>query len=421
MILKISDYICTTFKPVIDIILAGKGCEVVLSGGRGSTKSSVSIIGIILYVLTHKKSAIVLIKYRNGINTRLINGFIRYINLMGLSHLFKVVPSRSSIVLLENGQPTDIEILFSGCDDPEKLKSISPKRGSFGIMWIEEASNFKDSLEILNLVATFCRGTDTISIFSFNPPKSRKNWANTYFLEEKEGRIVHKSTYLDVIEDHPDWLGTRFIADAEHLKRTNSDLYNYMYLGIPTGSGGDVFPKVHTFKYKDMINTLGDLKYGLDFGHTNDPTTLIGCTYIAGINAVYICSELWINYPILDIRLAEQIKQNIKQPNYFIYADSASGSRIDTLGYNGCIVAGVSKPPGSVKRGIEWLSKCDIYIDADRCPNTFREFTGYEFKMVGGVQLDEYPDKDNHSIDAVRYALADIIASNNISSKITLI
>ena len=48
----------------------------------------------------------------------------------------------------------------------------------------------------------------------------------------------------------------------------------------------------------------------------------------------------------------------------------------------------------------------EIVIDPGRCPNTAREFNCYLFETdKEGRPIAEYPDKDNHAIDAVRYAL----------------
>lgn len=414
--IKLSNYISDNFKEVYSSIMNGLHNEVVLKGGRGSTKSSVACMCVILRTLTLQQSALVLIKYQNGIGTRLINIFIRYINALELSRFFRITPSKSCITLLDaHGKPSNIEILFSGCDDPEKLKSISPKVGNFATIWIEEASNFKDGEELRNATISFARGGGCVSIYSYNPPKNPTAWANTFFNEEKPSRLIHHSTYEDICKcGHGDWLGERFISDAEHLKATNPSLYEYMYLGKATGSGTEIFNDIHTFNYSEKIKEIGnELSWGLDYGHSIDPTCLIGCKYVAGINSVFICEELWVDYAIRDISLASKIKDKITQGTYFIYADSASPSRTNELAFNGVMVASVSKPKDSIRKGIEWLSKCSIYIDPIKCPNTFKEFTNYSFKVVRGNRVEDYPDKDNHSIDAVRYALADYINTIN--------
>ncbi|NBI69403.1 PBSX family phage terminase large subunit, partial [Pseudoflavonifractor sp. 60] len=73
---------------------------------------------------------------------------------------------------------------------------------------------------------------------SFNPPAMARSWTNKYVLEPKAGRLVHHSTYLTTPRD---WLGPRFLADAEHLKQTNETAYRHEYLGEVVGSGTAVF------------------------------------------------------------------------------------------------------------------------------------------------------------------------------------
>lgn len=65
-----------------------------------------------------------------------------------------------------------------------------------------------------------------------------RNWANRYVLEEKPGKLVHHSTYLTTPRE---WLGPRFLADAEHLKEKNETAYRHEYLGEVVGSGSAVF------------------------------------------------------------------------------------------------------------------------------------------------------------------------------------
>jgi phage terminase large subunit len=66
--------------------------------------------------------------------------------------------------------------------------------------------------------------------------------------------------------------------------------------------------------------------------------------------------------------------------------------------------------------GVKWLSELEeIIIDAERCPNTWREFYGYELERDANGNLKaEYPDRDNHSIDAVRYALQNEITNTKV-------
>ena len=71
-----------------------------------------------------------------------------------------------------------------------------------------------------------------------------------------------------------------------------------------------------------------------------------------------------------------------------------------------------AKWPGSVEEGIQWLqTRAKIVIDRKRCPLAYQEFSAYEYEVdKDGKTLESYPDRDNHAIDAVRYALSPLIA-----------
>ena len=95
-----------------------------------------------------------------------------------------------------------------------------------------------------------------------------------------------------------------------------------------------------------------------------------------------------------------------------IVADSAEPKSISDLKTCGLRALACQKYPGSVQYGIKWLQSRKIVIDPRRTPNAHREFTEYEYMQTkDGDFLADVPDANNHSIDAVRYALDRIINS----------
>lgn len=82
----------------------------------------------------------------------------------------------------------------------------------------------------------------------------------------------------------------------------------------------------------------------------------------------------------------------------------------------GLRIYGVKKGPDSVDYGIRWLQSLDeIVIDKRRCPNTYREFVSYEYERNReGQFISAYPDKNNHAIDAVRYAMREDMRSGGM-------
>lgn len=102
----------------------------------------------------------------------------------------------------------------------------------------------------------------------------------------------------------------------------------------------------------------------------------------------------------------------IRNPHNFpIKTDSAVSIFTDQLKHLGVSASLCKKPPGSVNAGLAWLrSLIAIYIDPRATPLTYKEFEEYTYKILkDGTVTDEPIDKNNHSIDAVRYALVDVI------------
>lgn len=90
-----------------------------------------------------------------------------------------------------------------------------------------------------------------------------------------------------------------------------------------------------------------------------------------------------------------------------IIADSEEPKSIDEFENAGLPIIGAEKGAGSVKYGINKLrSLFKIFIDTEKCPKAYYEFINYSYEVDrNGETKSQYPDKNNHTIDAVRYAL----------------
>ena len=82
----------------------------------------------------------------------------------------------------------------------------------------------------------------------------------------------------------------------------------------------------------------------------------------------------------------------------------------------GLRIFGARKGRDSVEHGIKWLQdRANIYIDKKRCPNAYREFVSYEYEQNRqGQFISAYPDRDNHTLDATRYAMNDVMRSGGM-------
>lgn len=237
----------------------------------------------------------------------------------------------------------------------------------------------------------------------YNPPQSANNWVNEEMLMEQPDRLFHHSDYRSVPAD---WLGAQFLEDADRLRQRNERAYRHEYLGEVTGTGGSVFENVRDRPMTDEeVAHFDRRRYGLDFGFAVDPLAFLCMHYDAKHEALYIFDEIY-QPKLTNTRAAEMIRRKITS-SAVIWADSAEPKSIAEMRDSGLRMYGAKKGPDSVDYGIRWLQSLDtIYIDKRRCPNAFHEFVGYEYERNrDGQFISAYPDKDNHAIDACRYAM----------------
>lgn len=380
-----------------------------LEGGRGSTKSSdISIEIPPLMIKNPECHAVVLRKVGNTIKNSVYPQMQWGIDALGLTDKFHFKTSPHEITYKKTGQ----KILFFGVDDPQKIKSIKLPFGYVGICWIEELDQFTGMEEIRNLNQSLLRGGPVFWEFcSFNPPKSQNNWVNDEKLFDDPDRLVHHSTYLGVPRE---WLGDRFFEDAEKLKIKNEMAYRHEYLGEVTGTGGAVFENVEDMAMSnELVGNFDRLYYGLDFGFAVDPLAFVAMYYDAKHEDLYIFDEIY-QQKLTNRQAAARI--GARYNDCRIIADSAEPKSIVEMRGLGLNVAGARKGPDSVDHGMKWLQNlAHIYIDKRRCPNTYREFIGYEYERNReGQFISAYPDVDNHAIDAVRYGMEPVMLRRRI-------
>ena len=401
MTCKLSDIISPAFVEPHRAIKAGTINELVEKGGRGSAKSSHLSVEVILELLRHPDChAVVMRKVGNTLRTSVYAQICWAIAELGLTDRFRCTVSPMECVYRKTGQ----KIMFFGLDDPGKLKSIKVPFGYIGIAWFEELDQFDGPEQVRNVEQSLFRGGAYSMCFkSFNPPAMARNWANRYVLESKPGKLVHHSTYLTT---PPEWLGPRFIDDAEHLKSVNETAYRHEYLGEVVGSGTQVFENLGITAISDyQITQFDRILSGVDWGWYPDPFAFNRMHYDAGRKTLYIFDEV-TRRRTSNRDTAELVKQRIA-PGELVTADSAEEKSCEDYRSYGIRCRGAEKGPGSVNYSMKWLQSLEhIIIDPERCPDTVKEFTEYEYERDDktGDVLPGYPDLDNHHIDAVRYA-----------------
>lgn len=399
---KLSELISPAFYDVHRQVKAGKVEEVLAEGGRGSAKSSYISVELVLQLLKHPLCNAAIFRRRdNTLRTSVYAQICWAINALGLSHLFRCTVSPMECTYLPTGQ----KILFFGLDDPGKRKSIKAPMGYIGLIWFEELDQFDGLEQVRNVEQSCMRGGDWMITFkSFNPPASARNWANRYAREARPGKLIHHSTYLTTPAA---WLGPRFLSDAEHLKATNPLSYRNEYLGEVVGSGTAVFENLRLEPIpEEQIRSFDRLLHGVDWGWYPDPWAYNAVQYDAARGILYILDEL-TRLRTSNRDTADLLFQRGLTGADFITADSAEPKSVGDYRAFGLSCRAAQKGPGSVTASMKWLQGlAGIVIDPDRCPDTAREFSEYEYERdprTGGV-LPGYPDLNNHHIDAVRYA-----------------
>lgn len=370
------------------------------SGGRGSLKSStVSIIVPLLLVGNPGTHALVLRKVANTIRDSVYAQYIWAIGELGMAAYWEAKVSPMELIY----KPTGQKIMFRGADDPMKIKSIKVPFGYIAVTHFEEKDQFSGRAEIRSILQSTMRGGSKYWNFeSYNPPISRDNWANKDSLEERPDRLCHKSTYLQA---PPEWLGQQFIDEAEHLKETDERAYQHEYLGIPVGTGGNVFDKLELREITDAeVAAFDHIYQGVDWGYFPDPFAFIRLHYDRARETIYLLDEIYEN------KLSnEQSAQMILRKGYNdvrLICDSAEPKSVADFRAMRLPAFEAIKGPGSVEYGMKFLQRRTIVIDRKRTPHAYDEFVGYEYERnKDGDIISGYPDANNHLIDAARYAL----------------
>lgn len=419
--IPIKDCIIPMYDDVLEDILNHDHTHYVFPGGRGSTKSSfVGGIAIPLLIVSNPTvHAVCFRKIGNTIQTSIFPQVIWGIHQLGLDELFQIPKVYATPIVYK---PTGQRIMFMGLDDPMKVKSIKLPFGYTGITWFEELDQFAGENELRTVTQSTMRGGENFWDFrTFNPPISKNNWANEYTedceIHRPKDTLVVRNTYLDVPKA---WLGDQFIEEAEILKEINERAYIHEYLGMAIGTGGDVFQNVEDLDMEQLVETSSGQKpmwqtfdkiyNGMDVGFAMDPTRFVKCHFDPSTLDLYIFREFSTKHN----RSEEIYNQLYKEKKLItnteqLIADPGGGGTFVIADFKalGAFIRGADKGPGSVDYGIKWLQGLrHIYIDKRKCLDTWKEFTTYEYEQDrDGNFISAYPDENNHSIDAVRYAL----------------
>ena len=417
--LTAADIVIPKFHDVLGDVMAHGHTHYWLHGGRGSTKSSfISVCIVLLIVAFPKTNAVVIRRFGNTLRDSVFQQILWAISALGLDAYFKAKISPMEIVYLPTGQ----RIVFRGADDPLKLKGVKFTKGYCAIVWLEELDQFEGIDAVRSILNSLRRGGDDFWLFySYNPPKTVYSWTNIECLERlrRSDTLVRHSSYLDVVDSHPEWIGRPFIEEAEYLRETNEKAWRWEYLGEVTGTGGAVFDNVRDVRLgDDSIRRFSRTRNGIDWGWFPDPWRFVRCGWEPAARRLTIFEEHTANKmtPEQTGRIVVEAMTFSDEPGeepYFhdepIWCDDTPDAKQQMAVYRReCGLRAHAARKGHMRRlSYEWLAGLrEIVIDSERCPLTFAEFTLKEYmRDRDGTWIDEIPDGNDHSIDAVRYAM----------------
>lgn len=398
--IKMSEMLAPVFYDFAKDVMRHGHTHYDIRGGRGSLKSStVSLLVPQLLIANPNTHALVLRKVANTLRDSVFNQYMWAIAELGMAGLWYAKVSPMEIIY----RPTGQKIMFRGADDPMKIKSIKVPFGYIAVTHFEEKDQFSGRAEIRTILQSTMRGGDKFWNFeSYNPPISRDNWANIDSAEDKPNRLCHISTYLDAPKS---WLGEEFINEAEYLKQTDERAYQHEYLGLPVGTGGNVFERLELREITDdEVKRFDRIYQGIDFGWYPDPFCFIRIYYDVARETLYLIDEHYVNKTSNEDNAAWIREHHYN--DFPITCDSAEPKSIVDLRASGLDARNAIKGPGSVEYGMKWLQRRKIVIDKRRTPNAYKEIVGYEYERnKDGEIISGYPDKNNHAIDAIRYGM----------------
>lgn len=387
----------------------------VYMGGRGSGKTKFIMQKLLYKSLSEKRRVLCMMKTTNAIKEGIWKELLELLDEWQLRKLetknAKLIINKSDrTITLPNGS----EFIFKGIDNESKARGIS----GISDLFMDEANLFtQDDFIGLNGSIRSKKYKNLQVFLAFNPT-SRQNWCFDYWGYSTD------TTPANTLKMHTTYKDNKFLPDTYHdevllpLKENNPRLYNIFAEGLFQTTDKLIFNnwEVQEFDVNELIKNNGELVTctGLDFGFSNDPTTVILSLADEKTKTLYVCDEIY-KKGMLNTDIAREVKSKGWHKNTII-ADCANPKDIVDLKRMGIDrIRRCRKGKDSIVHGINKLQEYKIIIHP-KCENTIVEFDNYTW--VKDKQSGEYINKPiddfNHAIDALRYSIQVIKAKAKI-------
>ena len=358
---------------------------VVEQGGTRSGKTYNILLFIIFHYCTHNKNKIVTIcrKTFPSLRATVLRDFLQILNHYEIYRDEFHNKSSSEYHLFGN------LVEFTSLDQSQKIRGR--KRD---LLFINEGNElyWEDWQQLI------FRTQERI-ILDFNP-SDEYHWIYDNVIT-REDCAFYKTTYLD----NP-FLEDVIKEEIERLKETDDQYWQIYGLGERASSINTIFNYTEVKQIPDEAKLIS---YGMDFGYSNDPTTLVSVYVIE--HSLFIKEHLYrTQMTTYDINIFLKEQNLLSNP---IYADSAEPRLIAELRRMGHNIFPSLKGKDSVNAGIDLLKRYKLHITSDS-NNAIQEFRNYKWKEDRSGKLINVPeDKHNHLIDPTRYATYSLLSRPN--------
>lgn len=384
-----------------------KGRYRVVKGSRASKKSKTAALWVIYFMMKYPQAnTLVIRKVFGTLRTSCYADLKWAIHRLGVDDLWEATISPLEMTY----KPTGQKIYFRGLDDPLKLTSFAVDVGVLCWCWIEEFYEIT-SEEDFNYIDETIRGEMPEGLFkqitmTFNP-WSELHFAKRRFFDIKDPNIFATTTNYLCNE----WLDEADKLMFEDMKKNRPSRYRVAGLGEWGVAEGLIFDNYTVEDLTDKISEFDNVYHGLDFGYSADPTAYIKAHLDESRKIIYVFDEYY-QLKLLTKDLAPILAERCKTD--YVMCDSASPERIDELVFNGINARGVQKQ--AINFGIYWLLGYRIIIHKD-CVNFIREISSYRWETDKfGNALPKPVGKDDHGIDALRYAFNAVMLQGEIKA-----
>lgn len=411
--------IADPFVPMHRAVCAGLGGDFWTYGGRASGKSSCISLEIVRGIMRHPdRSALVMVKTGKDIREGVYEQMLWAIRMLGVEPEFDCTVSPIRIRRRSTGQV----VTFRGGDNTAKTKALKAPAGTYyAYLWIEEADQFAGMAELRRVYQSVTRGAPAGAPFfrfhSFNPPRSRDSWANAKIRELRAaGVAVYRANYTDM---PPGWLPDQVLEDAEALRAVDEEAYRHEYLGEDVGYGAEVFPRAEVREVSpEELEAAPYRCWGVDWGFSVDPWCMVACAYDAKRRVLYVWGEeSGLGLP--NRESAELVRARLEaagEPYATVWCDSAEPKSVADYRELGIDAKGAPKSgENDVRNSVRWLQNRSAIVVDPSCRLAAEELATYSYELTpDGEPTGALPDRDNHAIDAIRYACSMLVRDRRL-------